>query len=119
MIYYVTICNYTITICKYTVSLLLYFSSSHIIVFDGKLYECTIKGEEPKLKETNHVLINCWHPEGIFYIDVVKREYFEDFLLEIINYDKKRIFEGIDEKYLQIIETAESKTRNVRMDVPE
>ena len=77
------------------------------IVFDGKLYECTIEGLEPQLQETNHVLIHFWHPEGLFYIDVVKREHFNDFIKDI-NEEKDKIFKKINENYLKIKKSVEN-----------
>ena len=84
-----------------------------IIVFDGKLYECTIEGEEPNLNEINHVLVHYWHRDGLFYYDIVKKEYFEDFIKKI-NKEKDRIINTIDENYSQIMETGEKIKEAIR-----
>ena len=90
-----------------SVSIAFYFP---VIVLDGELYECSIDGGEPNLQETNRVLLRYRHPEGIIFIDVVKKEYFADFLKQIYD-EKQRIFFWLNEKYFQIIENAQTKKR--------
>ncbi|WP_287588326.1 hypothetical protein [Candidatus Borrarchaeum sp.] len=77
-----------------------------IIVFDGKLYECTIENTEPRLQEINHVLLRHWYPDGIFYFDIVKREYFREFLKKIKE-ERDRIYNNVNKNYQEIIEIGE------------
>lgn len=50
-----------------------------VVVFDGHLYECKPEGEEINICRRNHF---CYHfsQERNYIIDIVEKDYFEDFL---------------------------------------
>jgi len=84
-----------------------------IIVFDGELFECTIEKGVPKLKKANHILLRYWHPEGVIFFDIVKKEFFKHFIT-IINTERDRFYESINLNYSKIIKDAENYEKSLK-----
>lgn len=62
-----------------------------IIVFEGRLFEAKVQGDEANVKEQSHIQLRTDYNEEIFIIDVVKKEYFEKF------------FESIEKDHLEFV----------------
>lgn len=84
-----------------------------VIVFDGKMYECIIEENIPKLFNRNHILLRTsyrpkYSDEALNYgIDVVQREEFPKFIQEIQN-DIYRLAERISERRDKLVNFTEA-----------
>jgi hypothetical protein len=54
-----------------------------VILLDGRLYEASLENDQINLEERTHLQLRTFYQEEIYIIDVVTREQFENFFLEV------------------------------------
>lgn len=86
-----------------------------IIVFDGLLYEAQVEVDEVEIIERKHIQLRTDYGGELFVIDVVKKEYFEDFL-GLIEQDHLEFVRAIDklrfsEEHLSEMKAKEEQER--------
>ena len=90
-----------------------------IIVFDGPMYNGKLTEDKISLEERNHVILEYQyqpkytkHPQR-FLIDIVKKEYFPEFI-EIIKEDISKINKSIEANTKKILEITKSLNLELR-----
>jgi len=94
-----------------------------IIVFDGHLFEANIEEDIVNVKEQNHIQLRTFYHEEMFIIDIVKKEYFENFFniieqdhLEFVNSINKIHFP--EEHKVRLKTEHEKKMKEFKNDFP-
>ena len=85
-----------------------------VIVFEGRMYECIVEKNVPKLHKRDHILLRTHYQPKYsdsalsFGIDIVQKDYFPKFM-QIVENDIYLLEERISQKRVRLAEIAEGK----------